>query len=156
MRKHKKILIVVVVAVAILAASLGTVAIVQADDEPVATSSTADSTTIWDRIASILNQNTGSTVTGDDLKTASDEAHQQIRDEALDSRLQKLVENGKITQEQADEYKAWLESRPDTIISDEYKAWLEAQPGDMPFGLGGGRMPAMERGFCDMGRMFRH
>jgi LPS O-antigen subunit length determinant protein (WzzB/FepE family) len=41
------------------------------------------------------------------------EERQERMNEALDNYLQKLVDEGKITQEEADQYKAWWESRPD-------------------------------------------
>jgi LPS O-antigen subunit length determinant protein (WzzB/FepE family) len=41
------------------------------------------------------------------------EERQERANEALDNYLQKLVDEGKITQEEADQYKAWWESRPD-------------------------------------------
>jgi len=36
-----------------------------------------------------------------------------MRDEALDNYLKNLVDEGKITQEQADQYKSWWQSKPD-------------------------------------------
>jgi hypothetical protein len=41
------------------------------------------------------------------------EERQERMNEALDNFLQKLVDEGKITQEEADQYQAWWESRPD-------------------------------------------
>jgi maltose-binding protein MalE len=157
MRKHKKVIIIAVAAVVILAAALGAVAFVQAADQPSATTATATSsntTSIWDRIASILKQNTGVTVSGADLQKASDQAQQQVQNEALDNMLKKLVADGKITQKQADDYKAWLNARPSTVISDQYKQWLESKPQGVPFGPG---MPghAMPRGWGGFGGMFR-
>ena len=40
---------------------------------------------------------------------------QQRFDEALQARLDKLVEAGRITQEQADELKAWYDERPEGV-----------------------------------------
>jgi hypothetical protein len=37
------------------------------------------------------------------------------------------VEMGKITQEQADEFSAWLEARPN-IFTDEFQQWLDSRP----------------------------
>jgi len=36
-----------------------------------------------------------------------------MQDEALDSRLQKAVGEGKMTQEQANQFKEWCQSKPD-------------------------------------------
>ena len=51
-----------------------------------------------------------------DEETVTDafkQATQQRVDEALQARLDKLVEAGRITQEQADEFKAWHDERPE-------------------------------------------
>ena len=61
------------------------------------------------RVAAIL---------GLDEETVQDAFQQavlQIRDEALQERLDLLVESGRLTQEQADEYGDWLQSRPDSL-----------------------------------------
>ena len=84
------------------------------------------------------------------LEDAFKQAQSELRQEALDSRLEELVDEGTLTQEQADEFKAWIEARPDVprvgpkqieklvdegILTqeqaDEYKAWIEARP-DVP------------------------
>ena len=49
------------------------------------------------------------------VKDAFNQAQREMSDEALDTRLQKLVEDGKLTQEQANQYKDWWQSRPDTL-----------------------------------------
>jgi len=41
------------------------------------------------------------------------EERQERANEALDSYLQKLVDDGKITQDEADQFMAWWEARPD-------------------------------------------
>jgi len=45
-----------------------------------------------------------------ELEDAFTEAQSEMRDEALDSRLQSLVDQGKMTQAEADQYKAWLQA----------------------------------------------
>ena len=47
------------------------------------------------------------------LKDALDQARSEMQDEALESRLQNLVDEGKITQEEVDQYLEWWQSRPD-------------------------------------------
>ena len=49
------------------------------------------------------------------VQDAFDQAATEMRDEALDNKLTALVESGRITQEQADDYKQWYESRPDSL-----------------------------------------
>ena len=43
------------------------------------------------------------------------QAREELRDEAVQKKLNALVENGKLTQEQADEYLNWIQSRPEGI-----------------------------------------
>ena len=43
------------------------------------------------------------------------QARQELSDEAMQSKLDSLVEKGLITQEQADEYLDWRQSRPEAI-----------------------------------------
>ena len=59
------------------------------------------------RVAEILNINKG------DLENAFGQAQGELREKSLDTRLQELVKQGAWTQQQADEYKAWIEARPD-------------------------------------------
>ena len=43
------------------------------------------------------------------------QAREELRDEAVQNKLNALVENGKLTQEQADEYLNWVQSKPEGI-----------------------------------------
>ena len=49
------------------------------------------------------------------VKDALVQARRDIRDERIQKRLDRLVENGRQTQEQADELKKWYDSRPDGL-----------------------------------------
>jgi hypothetical protein len=93
---------------------------------------------LLDRVCQIYEENTGTAIDPQQVKAAFDQAMKEERDKALESRLQKLVSEGKITQEQADHYLAWWQARPDVTL-----------PGPGDFGFGGG----MERGrgFGDKG-----
>jgi hypothetical protein len=50
------------------------------------------------------------------LEDAFAQAQREMRDEALNSRLQDLVSQGKMTQDQADQYKKWLQSEPQVSL----------------------------------------
>ena len=50
-----------------------------------------------------------------EVQDAFDQAAREMHDEALQQKLAYLVEEGKITQEQADEYAEWYESRPESL-----------------------------------------
>ena len=43
------------------------------------------------------------------------QAREELRDEAIQKKLDALVEKGRLTQEQADEYLNWIQSRPEGI-----------------------------------------
>ena len=144
MWRSKKFLIPVITIV-VLGATLGGVAIAQADDENSGNRTQIVKDNMLDKVAEIYEKNTGTAIDADELQKAFDEAGQAIQDEALDNFLQKLVEDGKINQEQADQYKAWLDARP-AFPAEEFKTWMESRPeipglfgerfrgGFMPFG----------------------
>jgi len=48
-----------------------------------------------------------------ELEDAFKQAQSELREQALDSRLEKMVDEGILTQKQADEFKAWIKARPD-------------------------------------------
>jgi polyhydroxyalkanoate synthesis regulator phasin len=62
------------------------------------------------RIAAILGIDVAN------LKTAVTQVLREIQDEAVAQRLQQAVTQGKMTQEQANTYKSWWLSRPETAI----------------------------------------
>ena len=110
MKRSRKLVVVGMVAAAVLlAGTIGGVVLAQTGD---ATGGTGN--TLLARVATILG------IDQQKLQDAFIQAGKDMRQEALDNRLKSLVEQGTITQAQADQYKTWLESRP-----------------DMPPGLGG-------------------
>jgi hypothetical protein len=68
---------------------------------------------LLDRACAIYEEETGVAIDSEQLRDALDRARGELRDEALETRLQKLVDEGKITQEEADQYLEWWQSRPD-------------------------------------------
>ncbi len=106
-RKKKVIIIAVVAVVVLVVGSIGGIALAQT---PTPTPGTAK-TTILARVAAIL---------GIDQKKVEDafaQAQKEQRQEQIDNYLKNLVAQGKITQQQADQYKQWLQSKPDVPIS---------------------------------------
>jgi hypothetical protein len=154
MWRSKKFIIIALVAALVLVG--GTVGVVAAqaksgDDSQTGVTRASDNAsqpkTLLARVASIL---------GIDQQKVGDavvQARTEMRDEALDNYLKNLVDQGKITQEQADQYKAWVKSKPDLSqyqqqlqewqqarpgIPPELKTWEEARPGiPLPGGFGG-------------------
>jgi hypothetical protein len=159
MWRSKKFIIIAVLVVLVVGGTVGGVAIAQANDEGNNTTQTANVTSFLDKVAEIYQENTGVVINADELQKAMTEATQAIKDEALDNYLQKLISENKITQEQADQYKAWLAQRP-TFPTDEYKQWMDARP-DIPglFGSGNGAkigpFGGMQRGMGKFGGMMR-
>jgi hypothetical protein len=141
-RKRKWIIAAVLAVVILLAGSIGSVALAQ-------TGSTSDGSgkTLLARVAAILG------IDQQKLEEAFAQAQKEMRDEALDNQLKGLVEKGNITQEQADQYKQWWQSRPDMEqyrqqlrewqkarpdIPSEWKQWQEERPDiPLPKGFGG-------------------
>lgn len=61
------------------------------------------------RVAAILNLSEA------DVQNALEQAQTEMRNEATRSRLDSMVEQGRLTQAQADEYYDWLQSRPEGV-----------------------------------------
>jgi hypothetical protein len=118
MRKHKWF-IPVVLSVVLIGGITGGV-MVAADDS----SGTVDQQSqvadrhqeLLDRACAIYQENTGTAIDSEQFKAALKQAQVELREEALESRLQDLVENGKLTQEEADNYLEWWQSRPDIQV----------------------------------------
>jgi hypothetical protein len=105
-----------------------------------------------DKVCAIYEENTGVAINSEELQKAFDQTRTEMKNEVLDNYLKGLVDQGTITQEQADQYKAWLQARPDMSqyqqqlkdwqqtkpsISPELKQWQEARPNiPLPRGFG--------------------
>ena len=125
MSLRKKIILGVVIAMVVLGTVGGLVA---ANTDTTTTTTTVPvnenpQETLLEKVAAKLG------VTVDDITTAFQEARTELQQERLDDYLAKLVADGKITQEQADAYKTWLNSRPsDQEFRDTMQAWQDANP----------------------------
>jgi hypothetical protein len=112
MWRSKKFIIITVLVVVALAGTIGGVALAQGngDENPQPGDQRA---ALLERVCEIYYENTGTTINADDLQTAITQAQSEMRDEALQNYLQGLVDNDKISQEQADALLEWWQSRPD-------------------------------------------
>ncbi|MFH0846874.1 MAG: hypothetical protein V1894_02305 [Chloroflexota bacterium] len=99
MWRKKSILIAVGVAV-VAVGILGSVVLAQTESE-----STEKS--LFARVAAILG------IEEQKVEDAFNQAQQEMAAEAQDAWFKKLVEEGRLTQEQADQYKTWWQARPD-------------------------------------------
>ena len=68
---------------------------------------------LLDRACAIYQENTGVAIDSEQLKDAFHQALSELREEALEAHVQNLVDEGRITQEEADSYLEWWGSRPD-------------------------------------------
>ena len=134
MWRKRKFIIMFLGSILIIAASLGGIAMAQDSEE----NSQTDS--LLGRVAKILG------IDQQTVEDAFEQAKAEMHEEALDKYLQNLVDEGKITEEEAAEYKGWIEARPDMSgYFDELKDWMESRPDitDMPrfktFGIFRGR-----------------
>jgi hypothetical protein len=134
MKKNKRIVLIVLGVVAIVALTLGAVAVAQANDQGTGLAQSAN-ISLFDRIAAIYKTNTGTAIDSAALQKAFQSAQQQAATDAQDQMLKKLVDSGKITQKQADDYKAWLAARP-ALNTDALKQWMQSKPEGVPFGQG--------------------
>ena len=97
---RKRWIIVSVVMAALAIAITGGAIMAQDEDED-------GSKSFAGRVAEILG------LEEDTVADAMKQAKEDMRDEAVKAKLDALVEDGKMTQEDADAYLEWLESRPD-------------------------------------------
>ena len=112
MKRSKKFIIIAVTVAAVLAGTLSGVAFAQTEN-----GDDGQPETKWgallDRVLDIYEEKTGVAIDQEALKDSFVQARSEMRDEALRNRLQNLVDQGQITQEEADEYLEWGQARPD-------------------------------------------
>jgi hypothetical protein len=101
--KSRKFLLLLVLAVVIVAGSVGGIVYAQGDDEE----DVASRTELLDRVADKLG------IDPQQLKDAFTEVIEEMRDEAQLKWLEKAVEEGLITEEEAQAYSEWWAARPD-------------------------------------------
>lgn len=122
MWRNKKFIICTVLAAVLLTGSIGGIAL--AADNGNNSQPKAQPGVMLDRICEIYQQKTGVAIDKEALKDAFAQATGEMRAKALENRpeispeaiqdrLQKLVDEGKITQEQAEALQKRWESRPD-------------------------------------------
>ena len=113
----KKVKVLISVLVVALLLTVGATATVMAQEETNPPAGESEKG-LLERVADILEIDT------EDLIDAFKQAQQEMCREAFISRLDKAVEEGRITQEQADEIIEWWELRPDDAI----REWWELKP----------------------------
>ena len=111
MRRSKKIILISLLAIVVLAGSIGGIALAQTDDED--SQPAPRHGAMLEKVCEIYETNTGVAINSEELQIAFDQARSEIMAEARENFRQRLIGEGKITQEQLDEFDAWVESKPD-------------------------------------------
>jgi hypothetical protein len=136
MWRSKKFILVVALVAVVVVGSISGVALAQ-DENGDDSGSEYQGVSLWDRAFEIYQQKTGVTIDSEALKDAFAEAQDELRITALQDRLANLVEQGRITQEQADELLKWEEARPDVTLGPDVMSGF-GFPGHGGFrGMGG-------------------
>ena len=68
---------------------------------------------LLDRVCAIYEENTDTTIDQQALQDAFAQASSEMQDEAIQNRLRSMVEEGRMTQGEADKYLEWRRARPD-------------------------------------------
>jgi hypothetical protein len=119
MWKTKKgiLLIALLVSVLLVGSIVGVVAFAQSGSSNDSQAQTKEDT-LLNKVSQIYQKNTGVTLDMQQLKDAFTQAQTEMQSEALQSWLKNMVDNGKITQEQADAYLKWMQAKPDVQLPD--------------------------------------
>ena len=134
--RSKKLIIAAVLALVVLAGGIGGAVLAAGGEEGALDQDPREA--LLDRVLEIYEQQTGVAIDAEALKGAFEQACEEGRTEAMQTRLQALVDEGTMTQAEADEYLEWQQSKPDVA------------PGFGSPGRGGFRGPG---GFGGSGRM---
>jgi len=147
MRRGKKFILMALLTIVVLAGTIG--GVVLAADNGDDSQPKAQQGALLEKVCDIYNANPDrpGDIDCDLLKDAFTQAGNEMRDEALDKYLDELVAQGKIDDQQAQDYKAWLDSRPADI---PFQLGPKNHGGIKPFGGFGGRGGGF-RGWCEPG-----
>jgi uncharacterized membrane protein len=119
MKKRRWFVPVVVVSVLLIGGVVGGV-IVAADDSSSNIEEQSQATdrkqALLERVRAIYEENTGVAIDSEQLQDALKQARSELRDEALENWLQNLVNDGKITDQEANQFLEWWQSRPDVEL----------------------------------------
>ena len=135
MWRRKKLILIVLAATVILAGSISGIALAQTGDEE-----EEQVETIFDKVTAVLVAD-GVNITTEQLENAFTKVKSDMRAEAMEKFMDKLVEEDVITQDEADEYLEWWEAKPDISIGPGFKDGFGF--GDMRGRFRFGGMPRM-------------
>jgi hypothetical protein len=124
---RKKVILIPLVVALVVVGSITGIALAQSGSD-------SSENTLLARVATILG------IDQTKVEDAFAQAQKEMRDEALDSYLKDMVDQSKITQEQADQYKTWWDARPDALDKIEPRFGFGGRGGGF-HGCGGPWMP---------------
>jgi hypothetical protein len=118
MWRRKKVILIALLAGIVLFASTAGIVLAQTGDED-----DSQPKTLMCRVAEILG------IEEQELEDAFTQARSEMEAAALDTYLQDLVDQGKITEEEAKQYKEWWQARPDMApFQQQLREWQQARP----------------------------
>ena len=109
MWRSKKFIAIVLLASVLVVGSIGGVALAQENE------GASQPGALWDRVAEVYHQKTGVTLDQETLRDSFAEVQGEMREAARQNRIQKLKDEGKITQEQIDTLEEWWGERPEDV-----------------------------------------
>ena len=109
MRKHMKFVVIAVAAILVLTIGLTTTAFAWGPSGGEGEGDNGPVRTFISKVASTLG------LGEEQVADAFKQARQEMRDEAREQRLQQAVENGLITEEEADQIREWWQNRPEAL-----------------------------------------
>ena len=115
MRFNRKFIFIALLATVLLVGSIGGIVLAQTENEDDSPPE-AKYEALLNRVCAIYQEKTGVAIEQEALKDAFNQARNEKHAEVLQNYLQKLVEEGKITQDEADQYQEWWQLKPDVPI----------------------------------------
>jgi len=112
MWRSKKFIAIAVVVAVVLVGSIGGIVYAQSDNGDDSRPG-IQHCSLLDRVCEIYEENTGVAISQQELKDAFAQARGETRDEALNRYRQRLVVRGEMSQDEADQYQEWWQSKPD-------------------------------------------
>jgi len=109
MRKHTKFVAIAVTVVLVLAVALTTMAFASEPPADEGDTCKGPMQTFIGKVAVILG------VEQEQLVDAFKQAHQEMRDEAMERSLQRAIENECITEQEANKIREWRQNRPEAL-----------------------------------------
>lgn len=115
MWRSKKFIVIALLATVLLVGSIGGVALAQTENGDDSQPESKYGAQL-DRACEIYKENTGIAIDSVALKDALVQAQSEMLEEALGNHLQNLVDQGEVTQDQADQYLEWWQVKPDVTV----------------------------------------